>query len=252
MGHFYIAGKLDLEALNALRLYRLRLGLSPDLPHQPKPFFAEIGAWADHLARERLGQPWDLFVTATFRPVAVSIANSQGFLETERFVRNHSSIANISNISAADFSEKVASRTPSARHVENAFREFLNLLEARLQARVSYLVGFEAGKLTGANHYHALLAGNGLSDLSRMEEVRPFMQKHYGRALVLPFEPERGAGWYLAASYIGKARLWWAVDVGKGRRVEHRPKRGGEVQPIAPSACVPRAQFHMTLGRWHR
>lgn len=263
MGHLHIAGKLDLEALNAFRFYRERVGLSPEIPNEPKPFFAEIGKWADRLAMEKLGQPWDIFVTATFRPVVCEVPNPRGFLSRERYVRRSVRvlsdrgagdvriISRVQPISEGDFSERILSRTPSAGYVERKFAEFNNLLEARLHTRVSNLVGFEAGKLTGANHWHALFAAPALANISRIEELRPFLQKHYGRALVLPFEPERGAGWYLAASYIGKTRLWWAADVGIGRRVQHRPKRGAGVD-VALSPELPRDSYHMTLGRWHR
>lgn len=263
MGHLYVASKLDVEALNAFRFYRERLGLPPELPVQPKPYFAEIGQWADRLALQELGKPWNLFVTTTFVPVKQEVPNRYGLLIRERYIRSLGNvisdrgagdvriISHVRPISSRDFSERIATHTPSAGYVERKFSEFHNLLEARLHTRVSYLVGFEAGKLTGANHYHALLAAPGLEKISRMEELRPFLQKHYGRSLVLPFEPERGAGWYLAASYIGKTRLWWSVDVGIGRRVKHRPKKGGG-QDVAVSPELPRDLYRLTHPRWHR
>ena len=131
---------------------------------------------------------------------------------------------------------------------------FIKGLERDLRCRISYFVGFEGGRLSAANHFHALLHVAKLSapfELYR-RGIWNWLYKHAGRAEVLPFIKDLGAGWYLTASYIGKKQLGWDVHIYGQTARQRRSRPGGRAAPVAASAHMSRENFHNSLQRWHR
>ena len=245
--------KLDLEAFAALRSYRRAIGLDDSAPVQllPNQVFQEMGAWVDSLCR------FDLFVTATFRPVTRRYANPRGLALVEGAALSEAPVTSMDGpvlrgLSSTDFGIRLASHSPSRGYVEGFFHKFRRRLQRDLKSPVRYFVGFEAGRLSGANHFHALLGAARLRDSSR-KELFEWLFKNAVRSLVLPFEPARGAGWYLAAAYVGKRPLGWDVHVPGRTHLIPRPSGaicGGH--EVVRSAELPRPFFHMTHPRWHR
>ena len=74
-----------------------------------------------------------------------------------------------------------------------------------------------------------------------------YLHRTAGRSLLLPFDPGRGAGWYVAAAYVGKKQLGWDVSVGDVARRPRSPTKGGSLD-LMKSAEVGRDFYHMTLG----
>jgi hypothetical protein len=248
MGDVRIFSKLDQEAHKALQDYRVAIGLEPVVEFARPPKIVEVGEWVDQLALEKLGRPWDLFVTATFRPVVRRWKNPSGFAALETALVKGA--GKLFVLTSADLTQRLASHSPSAGYVQRFFSKWIGELTQMLQTRVDFFVGFEAGTFSGANHFHALVGAEGLHDYSR-HELWQDLYDTAGRSLVLPFDSGRGAGWYLAASYVGKKQLGWDVSVGNRALIQSRPARG-DGQDLTLSAAMPREQFHSTLGRWHR
>jgi hypothetical protein len=242
MGDVRIYSKLDQEAQKALQDYRLSIGLPPVAEFERPKRIVEIGGWVDCL---RL---WVLFVTATFRPMRRRWKNPAGFRALETVIRKGCEMH--STLSSSDFIQGPVSCTPSAAYVQGFFSRWIEGLTQKLLQRVDYFVGFEAGTQSGANHFHALVAAEGLRDYSRKELWQELFESA-GRSLVLPFDAGRGAGWYLAAAYVGKKQLGWDVSVGNRALISPRPARGGG-QDLALSPALPSRRFHSTLERWHR
>jgi len=242
MGDARIYAKLDQEAQKALQDYRLAIGLQPVSEFERPKKIVEIGGWVDGL------RSWDLFVTTTFRSQIRRWKNSAGFAALETGIAKGAERR--STLSSRDFTQRLASHTPSAGYVQRFFSGWVEGLTEKLRQRVDYFVGFEAGTQSGANHFHALLAADGLRDHSRRELWQDLFDSA-GRSLVLPFDPGRGAGWYLAAAYVGKKQLGWDVRVGNRALVTSRPAPGGG-RDLMPSPALPRSFFHSTLGSWHR
>lgn len=238
----------DLEAHEALRKYRKSIGLEPELPSTPNRMLARMGQWIDGLA------PWDLFVTATFRPVHRRWGNPRGFAGVETAVRNPRSISAFRTLRTGDYETRLASRSPSFQYVAGFFDRFIRSLETDLRCRLNYFVGFESGTTSGANHFHALIS------VSRSEGEFDFWRKglwmwlyrEAGRALILPFEKDRGAGWYLSMAYVGKRPLGWDVHIDGRTHRTRKPKPGGHLPTAFPSAHVQSDLFHLSLPRWHR
>jgi hypothetical protein len=242
MGDGRIYSKLDQEAQRALQDYRLAVGLTPVAPFERPKTIVEIGGWVDRL------RPWDLFVTATFRPQVRRWKNRAGFAALETGIARGAELR--STLSSRDFTQRLASHTPAAGYVQRFFSGWIEGLTQTLHQRVDYFVGFEAGTQSGANHFHALLAADGLRDYPRKELWQELFDSA-GRSLVLPFDPGRGAGWYLAAAYVGKKQLGWDISVGNRALIAARPTPGGG-HDLTHSPALPRWSFHSTLGRWHR
>ena len=242
MGAGRIYAKLDQEAQKALQDYRLAIGLPSIAEFERPKRIVEIGGWVDRL------RPWDLFVTATFRPQVRRWRNPAGFAALETGIAKGAELR--STLSSRDFNQCLASHTPAAGYVERFFSGWVKGLTQTLLQRVDYFVGFEAGTQSGANHFHALLSADGLRDYSRTVLWQDLFDSA-GRSLVLPFDPGRGAGWYLAAAYVGKKQLGWDVSVGNRALIASRPARGGG-SDLTLSPALPRSSFHSTLGRWHR
>ena len=248
-----IYSKQDLDAHEALRKYRESIGLPPEIPKEPDPKFLEMGAWIDGLA------PWDVFVTTTFRPIVRRSGNPLGFAHLETVLQKPSGITtfravSIAGISKQSLSTKLASISPSQLYVQGFFLRLIDSLERDLHCRISYFVGFEAGRLSGANHFHALLSlarSDGPFEFYR-KGLWNWLFKKAGRSEVLPFIKDKGAGWYLTASYVGKKPLGWDVHVYGRTHKQRRPKRGGRAEPIAASVDMSRENFHKSLQRWHR
>jgi hypothetical protein len=256
------------EVRESLAKYRKSIGLSPELPTEVRSTrFVQSGEWVDSLA------DWDLYATVTFEPSPRRAPNSRGFARVETRLRRGA--GHSARLAAGDLETGLSTTTPGMDGVQAFFSRWIyDVLTPVLLTRVDYYVGFEAGRLTGINHFHALLAGQGLRE--RFEQERnawrqaqaagiaarefcrnrdyvlwPFLFREAGRSAVAPFVPALGAGWYLAATYIGKKQLGWDVSVGNRALVEHRPARGGGMD-VARSAELPRSIMHNTLGRWHR
>jgi hypothetical protein len=243
-----IFSRQDLEAHEALRNYRRSIGLDPELPRVSSPALSRMGEWIDGLA------PWQLFITATFRPVRRRWGNPRGFAAVENIVKDARQVSGFRTLRSTDFGSNLASRSPSIEYVKGFFERFIHSLETDLSCRLSYFVGFEAGRISGANHFHALLS-TACVDAPFEFWRRGLWQTLYrnaGRALILPFEKDRGAGWYLAAAYVGKRPLGWDVHIHGRTHLTRRPKPGGHALPVAPSALCARDYFHLSLPRWHR
>ncbi len=248
MGDVRIYSKLDQEAHKALQDYRIAIGLHPVAEFVRPPRIVEVGEWVDRLAVEKLGRDWNLFVTATFRPRIRRWKNPSGFAATETALVKGAEKGTL--LTRADLTQRLSSHSPSAGYVQRFFTGWIADLTEALQSRVDYFVGFEAGTLSGANHFHALVAAEGLHDYSR-HELWQDLYDTAGRSLVLPFDSGRGAGWYLAASYVGKKQLGWDVSVGNRGLIQSRPARGGG-QDLTRSVAFSRDLFHLTCTRWHR
>lgn len=248
--------------------YRKSIGLPPELtPPGRNARFVQSGQWVDSLA------PWDLFATITFEPRPRRAPNPRGLARVETRVRRGA--AHNTTLSASDFESALCTSTPGVDGVRTFFSRWIyNVLTPALLTRIDYYVGFEAGPTTGINHIHGLLAGEGLrkrfeneqrawteaqgAGISAREFCRnreyvlwPFLFREAGRSVVLPFIPSLGAGWYLAAAYIGKKPLGWDESVGNRPLIERRPARGGGVD-VTRSAAVPKEIMHNTLSGWHR
>jgi hypothetical protein len=151
-------------------------------------------------------------------------------------------------VGARDFTSRLASHTPSEGYVQRFFNDWTEKLTAALLSRIDFFVGFEAGRTSGANHFHALLAadelrdqldketellrryrekGKSLQDYLRNEDLLlwGYLYRTAGRSLVLPFDSNRGAGWYIAASYVGKNQQGWDVSIGNRALIRRRPKK---------------------------
>ncbi len=242
MGAGRIYSKLDQKAQKALQDYRLAIGLPPMAEFERPRKIVELGGWVDGL------RPWNLFVTATFRPQVRRWRNPAGFAALETGIAKGAELR--STLSSSDFTQRFASHTPAAGYVQRFFSRWVEGLTQKLLERVDYFVGFEAGTQSGANHFHALLAADGLRAYSRKDLWQDLFDTA-GRSLVLPFDPGRGAGWYLAAAYVGKKQLGWDFSVGNRALIASRPASGGGYD-LTPSSAMPRSSFHFTLGRWHR
>jgi hypothetical protein len=242
MGMGRIYSKLDQEAQKAFQDYRLAIGLAPVAVFERPQQTVQIGAWVDGLAL------WNLFVTTTYRWQTRRWKNPAGFAALETGVAKGAEVR--STLCSGDFTQRLASHTPAAGYVQRFFYGWIEGLTQKLLNRVDYFVGFEAGTQSGANHFHALLAADGLHDYSR-KELWQELFKSASRSLVLPFDPGRGAGWYVAAAYVGKKQLGWDVSVGNRALIQSRPAPGGGCD-VTHSSALPRDSFHSTLGRWHR
>jgi hypothetical protein len=86
----------------------------------------------------------------------------------------------------------------------------------------------------------------------RRDELWRILFDNFGCALVLPFQRERGAGWYLASSYIGKRPLGWDVHVPGQSHLRNLPGTGGRAVSVAPSANLERSFFRVHPRGWHR
>src|SRR5262249_51876267 len=156
-------------------------------------------------------------------PIIRRRRNSRGFAAIETSLKDPS----VTSLRASDFTERLSSHSPSEGYVQRFFQDWMQRLGNGLAARVDFFVGFEAGCVSGANHFHSLLAADGLREQMRLEaelllrarergkSVQEFvlneelllwgyLYRTAGRSLVLPFDPGRGAGWYIAAAYVGK------------------------------------------------
>ena len=215
---------------------------------QPSERFRVTGAWLDGLA------PWDIFVTGTFRhrPCLMPGPRSLARMESVPFDGKYSRPATFcGSFPAHDFSLRPQMRPVSERYVRGTFDRFRRFLQRTLRAPVSYDVGFEAGMISGQAHFHALLQARGLREIRR-DELWRILFDNFGCALVLPFEPERGAGWYFAAAYVGKRSLGWDVHIPGRSHLRNFPARGGRSASVAPSACLPRSFFRVHPKGWHR
>lgn len=250
--------------------YRISIGLPPVAEFQRPPRIMQIGEWVDHLSYQHLGKLWDLYVTGTFRPIVRRWRNPKGFAAVESHVDRKESRKR--NIEPRDIKERLASHSPSQGYVQRFFYDWTERLARGLQSRVDFFVGFEAGTLSGANHFHALLAANNLKQQMEREAklfhdakaagqstvefaankdllLWGYLHRTAGRSLVLPFDAGRGAGWYIAAAYVGKKQLGW--DVSMGEHAASVPVKGGAID-LTRSAALPREMYHNTLTRWHR
>lgn len=258
-----ILSRIDRAAMKAIADYRRSIGLDSEATMTPalleaklaetakRQAFHDIGAFVDGLRR------WDLFVTATFRPIVRREANPRGLAKVELGLKHYAPLPlfreqqkNLTDLRARDFELRRISRSPSEGFVRRFFTNFRLKLQRELGTPVSYFTGFEASPLSGQNHFHALLGARGLEDVSR-KELWQWLFDNAGRSLILPFERDRGAGWYLGLAYVGKRPLGWDFHV-HGRSRLTRDSASGGGHDVATSAVMPRPFFHATLGRWHR
>jgi hypothetical protein len=261
-------GVTEEQVRESLAKYRESIGLSPELPTAARSTkFVQFGEWVDSLAT------WDLFPTITFEPRPRRASNPRGLARVETRVRR--GVGHNATLAASDFESALCTTTPGLDGVRTFFSRWVyDVLTPGLHTRVDYYVGFEAGNLTGITHIHALLAGQGLRERFEQEQdawrqaqatgitarefcrnreylLWPFLFREAGRSVVVPFIPALGAGWYLAAAYIGKKPLGWDVSVGNRALIQRRPSQGGGAD-VTRSAEVSRGIMHNTLGRWHR
>ena len=273
MGNVQIYSRHDQEAHEGLQAYRISIGLPAVAEFQLPPKTQQIGEWVDGLAYEHLGKPWDVFVTATFRPMIRRWSNGRGFAELETCVARGDGSPR--SLGLRDYGERLASHSPSQDYVQRFFGDWTERLAQGLKCRLDFFVGFEAGRVSGANHFHALLAADtppGTAEESRLQLFRRYRQagksvrefarnkdlllwgylyRTAGRSLILPFDPGRGAGWYIAAAYVGKKQLGWDISIGDQALRKSAPAKGGIIDRTK-SAELTRDLYHMTHTRWHR
>ena len=185
----------------------------------------EMGKFLDSVA------PWDLYCHITYRPWPRRYINPRGFLSP-------------------------IMDTPSPVRARRLIREFVELLETKINSRVDYFVGEELGKL-GRFHQHILLAGDGLRDLYR-RELWEWWKKRAGRNRIEPFDPGKGAAYYLASAYPAKQTglnahrgLEWDLRVGNRPHISHPPKSGGKII-LVPSVNLSRDFFKCGFSRRKR
>ena len=75
---------------------------------------------------------------------------------------------------------------------------------------VTYFIGHEVGGLGGRLHLHGLLGQ--LPPIDTRRGIWKFWYKRYGRAQVLPYDPERGAAYYVS-KYVSKGLAEWDFDL---------------------------------------
>ncbi len=129
--------------------------------------------------------------------------------------------------------------------------EFLLRIQSNAGVLIGWVTAEESGRLGGRYHCHALITG--VRDLSRQFWQRE-AYRCFGRTRIVPFDPQRGAAFYVA-KYEGK--LTGNIELGgflKGRDlskcVQSRSVGGG--QDGVESAPLLRSNFHSCLSRWHR
>jgi hypothetical protein len=248
MKPYWILDKLDAEAFEALRQYRRMIGLPDAVPTaaQVSERFKVMGRWLDTLAR------WDLFVTATFRHRPRRLAGPGGLARVELVPSDGQYMRPTSrSFPLCDFSLRPQMRPASEAKVRHTFDRFRRFLQRTVHAPVAYDVGFEAGMLSGQAHFHALLHARRLREVRR-DELWRILYDSFGCALVLPFEPERGAGWYFASAYVGKRSLGWDLHVPGRSHLRRCPALGGRAAPVAASVNLERSFFHVHPRGWHR
>lgn len=99
-----------------------------------------------------------------------------------------------------------------------ATRAFANLrdwLISQGAPHLSYFVGHEVGGAGGRLHLHGLLGG--LPPVDSRRGVWKWWHKRYGRAQVLPYDPEKGAAYYVS-KYVSKGLAEWDFDLTGFRR----------------------------------
>jgi len=112
-------------------------------------------------------------------------------------------------------------KTPSSRTSINHFRRFARHLERLAPGGIGYFVGSETGGDYGREHLHALIrvAPDPNSDCihSHGERVHSLIHPSwkwwfnaYGRALILPFERDKGATHYVT-KYVTKTLADWDI-----------------------------------------
>jgi len=250
MKPYWVFDKLDAQAFEALRAYRKKIGLSDEPPAatQVSERFRAIGEWIDRLAR------WDIYMTGTFRHRPYRLPGPGGLARVEvvpsdgRYIRPASPVGSFPR---KDFTIRPQMRPAPERYVRHTFDRFRLFLQRTLRAPVAYHVGFEAGVLSGQAHFHALLSARRLRDVRR-EELWNILYDNFGCALVLPFEPERGAGWYFGAAYVGKRSLGWDLHIPGRSHLRRDPAAGGRAAPVVPSANLERSFFRIHPKGWHR
>ncbi len=192
--------------------------------------------WGDYLDSIAA---WDLYMHITYRPFPRQYVNPRGFLSQEM-------------------------DTPSPVRARRLFREFIYGDENRdipgltqkINSRVDYFYAEELGKL-GRFHQHALLSGDGLRDVWR-KDLHQWWFERAGRNLIEPFNPERGAAFYLAKQYPAKQittndyrGLGYELVVGNRALIRHRPARGEGVD-VLPSVDLERDYFKLGMTRRKR
>ncbi len=250
MKPYWIFDKLDAQAFEALRQYRQMIGLAEPVATvtDVNERFRVMGAWLDGLA------PWDIFMTATFRyrprrlPGPGGLARVESIPADGRYARPASFRG---SFQLGDFSIRPQMRPAPEQYVRHTFDRLRRFLQRTVRAPVAYDVGFEAGAISGQSHFHALLHARGLSEVRR-DELWRILYDNFGCALVLPFEPERGAGWYFAAAYVGKRSLGWDLHIPGRSHLHNKPAPGGRAAPVAPSANLERSFFRIHPRGWHR
>jgi hypothetical protein len=128
MGQVQIYSRLDQEALESLQRYRTSIGLPAVGEFQRPPKIQQIGDWVDSLAYEKLGRPWDIFVTGTFRPITRRWRNPRGFAAIETSLKDPC----VMKLQAGDFAERLASHSPSEEYVRRFFESWIKRLSERL------------------------------------------------------------------------------------------------------------------------
>jgi hypothetical protein len=260
----HMISQLDAQAMTAICENRYMTGIdsNPDVTPQQleakmaqtlkRQAFLDLGRWIDSLRR------WDIFVTCTFRPIVRRESNARGFARLELALKNYARLPLFKDqekllysLRARDFELRLASRTPSEGYVRAFFNRFRSKLRRDLGTPISYWTGFEAGPISGQNHFHSLLGARSLRELRRTE-LWDWLHRHSGRSLVLPFERERGAGWYLALAYVGKRPLGWDCHVHGRSRLTRTPAKCSGGHEVVLSADMARPFFHATCPRWHR
>jgi hypothetical protein len=129
--------------------------------------------------------------------------------------------------------------------------EFLSRVQSDAGRLIGWVIAEEFGRLCGRYHCHALITG--VRDLSRQFWERE-AYRCFGRTRIEPFDPQRGAAFYVA-KYEG--RLTGQIDLGgflKGRdlsRCDQSHSVGG-CRVVVESVPMPKGCYHMCLPRRHR
>ena len=116
---------------------------------------------------------------------------------------------------AGEFSHEAATR---------AVNRWLEWIRKEGSPDVAYFVAHELGNVGGRLHLHGLL-GN-LTAYTSRKALWDRWFKQYGRAQVLPYDPERGAAYYVS-KYVTKELAHWDFDLnGYLQPLELFPRKG--------------------------
>lgn len=204
-----------------------------------------FGGFIANLAR------WDWFLTLTFRDRTL-----RGEARASTELRRHGKVA-ICRPDARLVNYQLSSRysprsgPPVPAVALRGIEQWFMGLQAMARSPVGWVIAEEFGRTGGRWHCHALVTGvSRLHRKSCWQEAR----RRFGYARIVPFDPARGAPFYVA-KYAGRPSgqihfggTLAGTDLSQW---EVSPAEGGGCD-VAVSVPLPKNCYHMTLPCRHR